>query len=286
MSLYVEPATSIAEAWLRTLEAVHNRGGDAVNVITTITDPSAPDSATIRGPLDALLVDGHRAGTRIQSIETVAGTIFPADLYNDPGQALDLAQGADDARAKLDQAAEDLYTAYLDILPILRTEPPNRSGTYFSRMISWPGKTAGGTNQVAARITSLRSAHLKNQTRRNIEDIVVGGEGEEPFEPLAGLQVYAASDRRTMGFPCLVHVDLTLYQGRLSMAAVYRHQLLVTKAYGNLLGLARLLRFLANQSGFEVGELMVSATMANAEHPTYTKRGVADLITAARQGAQ
>lgn len=285
MSLYVEPAANIAEAWLRTLEAVHDRGGDAVHVITTITDPCALDTATIRGPVDALLVDGHRGGTRIQSIETVAGTIFPADLYNDPGQVFDPAQGAD-AAGMLDQAAEDLYTAYLDILPVLRTDQPNKSGTYFSRMISWPGKTAGGTNQVAARITSLRSARENNHTRRNIEDIVLGGEGEEPLEPVAGLQVYAASDRRTMGFPCLVHVDLTLYQGRLSMAAVYRHQLLVTKAYGNLLGLARLLRFLADQSGFEVGELMVNATMANAEHPTYTKRGVADLIAAARQGAQ
>lgn len=66
------------------------------------------------------------------------------------------------------------------------------------------------------------------------------------------------------------------------MAATYRHQYLVTKAYGNLLGLSRLLGFLAQQTGFEVGELMVNATFADAEHNNYTKAGVADLITAAR----
>ncbi|MCG7321348.1 hypothetical protein [Arsenicicoccus bolidensis] len=285
MSLYVEPAENLAEAWLRTLEAVHAQGGNAVNVITTVTDPCAPDSPAIRSAVDALLVDGHRSGTRLQSIETVAGTIFPAELYNDPGEAFDPTQGAAQTEM-LDGAAEDLYDAYLDILPTLRTDRANKSGTYFSRMISWPGKTADGTNQVAARITSLRAARVKNHTRRNIDDIVIGGEAEQPVDPVSGLQVYAATDRRTMGFPCLVHVDLTLYQGHLSMAAVYRHQLLITKAYGNLLGLARLLRFLADQSGFEVGELMISATMANAEHPTYTKGEVAALIAAARQDTQ
>ena len=280
MSLYVEPAENLAEAWLSTLEAVHDRGGDVVNVITTITDPSAPETATIRTALDAVLVDGHRAGTRVQGIETVAGTIFPADLYNAPGQVFDPARGADTTE-QLDGAAEDLYDAYLDMLPTLRTDPPNKSGTYFSRMISWPGKAPGGTNQLAARINGLRKARVRNQHRRVIEDIVVGGEGEAALDETTGLQVYAATDRRTMGFPCLVHVDLTLFQDQLSMAAVYRHQLLVTKAYGNLLGLARLQRFLADQSGYEVGELMVNATMA--EHQTYTKSGVADLITAARQ---
>jgi thymidylate synthase len=81
-----------------------------------------------------------------------------------------------------------------------------------------------------------------------------------------------------------VHIDLTVFEGRLSMAAVYRHQFLITKAYGNLLGLSRLLGFLAQQSGYAVGELVVHATMADLEQDTYGKPGVEGLIDAARSG--
>jgi thymidylate synthase len=81
-----------------------------------------------------------------------------------------------------------------------------------------------------------------------------------------------------------VHIDLTVFEGRLSMAAVYRHQFLITKAYGNLLGLSRLLAFLAQQSGYEVGELVVHATMADLEQDTYGKPGLDRLIDAARSG--
>ncbi len=123
---------------------------------------------------------------------------------------------------------------------------------------------------------------------QNLEDITVAGEAElasspPPGDP-EGLQIYAANDRRERGFPCLVHVDLTLYERRISMAATYRHQYLVTKAYGNLLGLSRLLVFLAQQTGFRVGELMVNATFADAEENNYTKARVIELITAARTG--
>lgn len=286
MSRYIEPAESLSEAWLTTLEQVHAAGGYAVNVMSTVTSPLAAEDPMIRKAIDDLLVDGHRVGTRVQEVETVAGTIFPRDLYADPGIAYspDL-DGA--TKVSLDAAAADLYEAYLDMLPVLRTDTANARGTYFGRMVSWPGKTGGGRNQLADRVTTLRRALDLNQAKRNLEDIVVGGEGEGLLDgDPAGVQVYAASDRRSRGFPCLVHIDLTVFDGRLSMAAVYRHQYLLTKAYGNLLGLSRLLNFLAQQSGYEVGELVVHATMADCEQGTYTKAGVADLIAAARGGVQ
>jgi hypothetical protein len=284
MSSYIEPAPNIGEAWLRTLEAVHAAGGYAINVMSTVADPLASEDPGIRGAIDEILVEGYRSGTRIQSVDTVAGTIFPFDLYGDPGYSYhpDLEPAAIVA---LDMAASDLYQSYFDMLPILTTDTANSRGTYFGRMVSWPGKTGGGRNQIADRITSLRRARDANHQRRNVDDIVVGGEAEGLMDGAAvGLQVYAASDRRVRGFPCLVHVDLTLFGGRLSMAAVYRHQYLVTKAYGNLLGLSRLQVFLAQQSGYEVGELVVHATMADTEQDTYTKEGVAELASAARRG--
>lgn len=285
MSGFVEPAENLSEAWLRTLEHVHGAGGYAINVMSTVTSPLAEENPAIRKAIDQVLTDGYRAGTRVQEVETVAGTLFPNDLYADPGYSYrtDL-DGA--AKVALDAAAADLYEAYLDMLPVLRTDTANARGTYFGRMVSWPGKTGGGRNQIADRVTTLRRALDLNQSKRNLEDIAVGGEGEGLVDgDPAGVQVYAANDRRSRGFPCLVHIDLTVFEGRLSMAAVYRHQYLITKAYGNLLGLSRLLAFLAQQSGYAVGELVVHATMADCEQGTYTKAGVSELIATAREGA-
>lgn len=284
MSGYIEPAATLSEAWLRTLEHVVNAGGYAVNVITTVTDPLAAEDLSIRRGVDEVL-SSERKAVRVQPVETVANTIFPWDVYTDTG--LTFAPGMDQgALAKLDASAADLYACYMDMLPILTTDLANNRGTYFGRMVSWPGKIGGGTNQLADRITRLRSAHKTNAGQRNVEDIAVAGEAEFLAAPSldgpSGLQVYAPSDRRNRGFPCLVHLDITLYEHRISMAATYRHQYLVTKAYGNLLGLSRLLGFLAQQSGFEVGELLVNATFADAEHSNYTKARVANLIAATR----
>lgn len=291
MSDYVEPADDLGEAWLRTLELVHARGGRRVNVLTTISDPLAPEDPAVRAAIDALLVPGpHKSGT-IHSVQTVASTIFPQDLYQAPPVSWDPAL-PDEQKQRLDEAADDLYAAYGGMLPLLCTADGNSRGTYFGRMVSWPGKEAGGYNQLADRVKYLRNERSAGRRTHNLSDIAVGGEAEPPEESLedhpaalhdAGVQVYAPTDRRQRGFPCLVHIDLTLLDGRLSMLAVYRHQYLVTKAYGNLVGLARLLAFLAQQTGFEVGELAVQATMADTQQGDFGgRKGIKALIDSAR----
>ncbi|MET9090201.1 hypothetical protein ABZX77_51585 [Streptomyces sp. NPDC004237] len=254
MSDYVEPAEDLGEAWLRTLELVHARGGRRVNVLTTITDPLAPEDTAVRAAIDAVLVPGPH----------------------------------NEQKERLDQAADDLYATYTGMLPLLCTADGNPRGTYFGRMVSWPGKEAGGYNQLAARVRYLRNEHRAGRRRHNLSDIAVGGEAEPSEDHTAalqdvGVQVYAPTDERQRGFPCLVHIDLTLLDGRLSMLAVYRHQYLVTKAYGNLVGLARLLAFLAQQTGFEVGELAVQATMADTQQDHFGgRKGIKALIDSAR----
>lgn len=282
MSSYIPPAENLSEAWLRTVEHVTGVGGHAINVISTVRDPLASEIPTIRSAVDALLAGGDRKGVRIQPVDTVAGTIFPRELYADTGLTYRTEMDRDEL-AKLDASAGDLYLAYGEILPLLRTDGANKRGTYFGRMTSWPGKTGGGINQLADRISRLRRRLDKNQQRHNLEDIAVAGEAE--LLDLAGLEVYGPGDRRSRGFPCLVHIDLTLYRGQLSMAATYRHQFLMTKAYGNLVGLCGLLGFLAQQTGYGVGELVVNATFADAEHDTYSRPGIEAVIAAARGGS-
>jgi len=277
MSTYIEPAATVSEAWLRTVEVVVRGGGRLVNVLTTITEPGSED-ADVRAVIDRTLDAQER---RAQSVETVAGTIFPAELYRDVGYPWRPGLSPQDAEA-LDDAATALFDSYELMLPLLLTANGNRGGTYFSRMVTWPGKEPGGVNQLADRIRYLRGHRTRGVTANNAADIAIGGEADMPDQ---GLQVYAATDRRQRAFPCLVHIDLTLLAGRLSMLAVYRHQFLLTKAYGNLIGLSDLLKFLAQQSGFDVGELAVQATLADDERGSYGGRaGVDAIIAAARAG--
>lgn len=250
-------ASTVSEAWLASLEtAVATPGGRVVHLVSTVTEPGT-EIPEVRQALDHVL-----DGAGMQSVDTVAETIFPTSLYTDPG--FEWAADIDGERvASLDDAASGLYAAYEDILPLLRTVHANRSGTYFSRMITWPGKEPGGTNQLQLRIEALRGQQRAGRRRNNTLDIDIAADSLAGGP--AGLQVYAVRDRRTRGFPCLTHIDLTLHEGRLHCTAVYRHQYLVEKAYGNLVGLSALLRFLCQQSGYSVGELCIHATMADAQ---------------------
>ena len=258
MSELLDSTKTLSEAWLHALvHAASQRKGRCVHLVMTVENPGSENEA-IRDALDRAL-----DATDTPSVETVAGTIFPKALYRSPGYSWspDLDELAISA---LDTAANDLYQRYEQMLPVLLRFPGNSRGIYFARMISWPGKKPGGTNQLDLRISRIRSEFANGRRTNNTLDIDVGADALVS-EPLAGVQVLVPSDQRTRGFPCLVHIDLTLVDGTLHCLAVYRHQYLITKAYGNLVGLSRLMHFLCEQTGADCGELVVHATLADAE---------------------
>ena len=265
------PAGSVSEAWVLGLErVVAEPDGRLVHLGSTVTDPGR-ELARVRQVLDCALGAADK-----QPVDTVAETIFPSSLYSDPG--FDWTPGiAQEAEAELDSAADALYSSYCDMLPLLSSVAANNRGTYFGRMVSWPGKAAGGKNQLADRVEALRREHRAGRRRNNTLDMDIAADSEEP----RGVQIYAATDRRLRGFPCLTHVDLTLHDGRLHCLAVYRHQYFIEKAYGNMLGLSAMLQFLCQQSGYEPGELVVHATMADAQRRVFN--GVPQLAVDARR---
>jgi len=273
VSSYVA-ATGMSEAWVQVLDLVNGqRGGTATNVMVSISKPQEGMHSLLTDVVDGVLRDRGRHG-----VFTVANTIFPSALYNDPGFEW-VPSLPSDAVQELDDAASELYEAYLDSLPTLQRIPANRGGTYFSRMISWPGKTLTGNNQLARRIRALRSEHTQGRMVSNASDITVEGEADD-----AGgvLEEYVISDTRTRGFPCLVHIDISVREGALSLLAVYRSWHLLTRGYGNLIGLARLQAFLCQQTGYAAGELAVVAGHADAEHGDYSGRaGVSHVLSMA-----
>lgn len=274
MSHSLPSVATVSEAWLHGLEhLVDLPTGRCVHLVTTVTEPGREVPA-VRDVLD-----DFGGGESIQSMHTVAETIFPASLYADPGFAWSTSMPAE-KEALLDEAAATLYVAYEDALPLLLTADGNHRGTYFARMITWPGKEAGGINQLAARIQKLRTEHRSGKATYNLLDIDVASDATDT--DLRGIQIYAASDRRVRGFPCLTHIDLTLFQGRLHAVAVYRHQYFIEKAYGNMLGLSWLLDFLCQQTGFSLGELVVHATLADDERSAFRGGKVATLARTAR----
>lgn len=274
------PFPSLEQAWLSTLEAAEQtRDGRLLHAVLAITNPEAAIPEVVAYN-DALLVPRGD-----HSVDTVANTLFPANLYSPPDvdYSPDLSPGL---LRQLDAAAEDLYAIYRDMLPDLCTFNGNGHGTYFGRLVSWPGKTADGYNQLRERVKQLRSHRNRRESATNAADLTLEGiaELEAAAIEAAGLQVYKSDDERQMAFPCLVHVDVSVVDNRLNLMAVYRHWHLVHKAYGNLIGLTRLLHFLAQQTGYEAGELMIHATVANAELGNFSHRVLRKLVSDARSG--
>jgi hypothetical protein len=282
MVLFIPPQPTIGEAWAATLVSVAASGGSAVHVVTTVTNPLGEDHRAIRAVADRHLVEHHIGDHHVQTVDTVASTIFPASLYRSPGYPWSRDLRGTSQEAALDDAANTLYEKYRRILPALHHF--NRTGTYFERMMAWSNKKGPAYNQVAARIKKLRSDHGRNWSVSNAADLAISGDGE--LEAAGGLQTFASSDERPRGFPCLVHVDLTVRDHTLHLSAVYRHQYLITKAYGNALGLAHLQRFIAEQTGYKVGELTVFGTYSDTETDIWKKPKVNQILAEVRQAGQ
>lgn len=259
MSHALEPVASLSEAWLLALEhTVASRDGRMAHLMMTVTQPGL-EIRCIRRGIDTEL---ERIGE--QNVDTVAETIFPQSLYVDPG--IDWHPDLPSEQLQeIDQAAAHLYDNYLMILPVLRTERANRMGTYFSRMISWPGKEPEGINQLDRVIDRIRSTRRQGNATENTIDMDLAADCLIDGTSLEGAQLLVADDRRTRGFPCLVHVDFSLLNGELHCAAIYRHHHLITKAYGNLVGLSHLMKFVCQQSGCKMGELVILDGIADSQ---------------------
>lgn len=220
------PASDCSRGWLFAVWHLLQCRGDCFNLVTEIENPTV-EHAGIRQ-----LVDQFLEAMGKKRVDEVANTIFPESLYFP-------AMGRD-----------SLYQNYEIAWPLIRLFPANKLGTYFYRMIHW-GDRDKPINQLDNVIYKLRKSKLGGLKYRNIYEVSI-------YRP--------ENDRRNrIGFPCLSHLSFKLYGGQLHLTAVYRNQFYIERAYGNFIGLGRLMEFVARESESEIGSLTCIATHAELD---------------------
>ena len=213
-------APSVPAAWGAALKLLMQPGVHELDpLLLTITDvgpvghePNPP----LRIELDRML---HKLSK--QSTSTVANTIFPKSLWN----------------PKRERTV--FYERYLrHVLPAIR--PDNPHGTYFERMIHFGGEESP-VNQLEQVIGTWvdHGNHRHSALQVSI------------FDPHKDHK-----HNRRLGFPCLHQVCFTPLGENgvdgLTVTGFYATQHLLTKAYGNYLGLIRLGHFVAQAIGLRL----------------------------------
>lgn len=237
-------ATTIDEAWRDAFTLLRSDGPEIHNLIVVAEKPFPPRvTSDISSAVDEFLIS--RA---LQSVRTVANTIFPAAL----------------ARTVDDRSA--LYTRYADLLPRLRRLRGNKRGTYFGRLIKYPlQEDETKANQVETVIGDLTQQLVRRKP------------GQGPLRSVYEAQIFApGKDRLPQGFPCMSSLSFQLDDSSLRLTATYRNQYYVERALGNLLGLAELQHFVASAAGLTQGPLCIHAFRAQID-PGIGRRDIENL---------
>lgn len=241
----------VTRAWIAACNALDrkdNPSRTALHTVVRITDPTT-DDADFRTELDRL-----RTAKRHEPIETVASTLFPATLA---GRVND---------------HTELVTRYRAMYPRLKRYPGNAHGTYFGRLVAYPSAKKTEIDQVGNIISRLRKqASIKGPMTAAYEaDLAHPADGEPPAE----LLVHAADrDNLYRGFPCLSHCSFQLDRdGHVHAAVLYRSHYMFERAYGNYLGLGRLLAYIAERADLAAGTLTVMAGHAHLDGPINSLR--------------
>jgi len=224
---YVVRGETVSAAWLKAIQYLLMVGGSTYNLVVEVQNP-LQEVAGVKSRLDSLL---KWRGDQV--IETVANTIFPKGLY------------------RIGEARTELYQRYFRVYPAIRKISDNKKGTYFGRMVSWNyvnGTT--GENQLEQVIQKLTAVEPKEGTNVVFE-VPIYHPGNDA--------------NMMMGFPCMSYLCFAGKDGTLNLNAYYRNQYFVKKAYGNYLGLSRLLSFVCSQTGYSVGAVTCTATHATLE---------------------
>lgn len=255
---------NLSHAWADALRYLVDHEGRAVHLVVAIQRPGDPEDDRVRDVLDAFVSERRAAGDGMWPVSTVANTIFPAAFYR---------PGREEARSRL----YELHAKAQRVHQRMR-DPEN----YFNRLVAYPVPGGEPFNQLEYVVDRLINQRRPRKGGR-------GGPLSSAYEvgltiPDGGdLRIQApGKDRNTMSFPCLSHLSFTLEHDTLNLAALYRNQHFVARAYGNYIGLARIGTFIAQEVGIKLGEIVCVATHADAQISDFGKTRVQRLARSAQ----
>jgi hypothetical protein len=250
MYLAVDPQPTCATAWLAATERVNRcKGHETSNVIINVANPvimTDVDKAII-AKIDALL-DANGA----YPVRTVANTIFPQALYDRFGRP-------------------EFYDVYLKHV-WERIKTGTDWGRYFERMISFPiPKKNKPLNPLEEIILKMKSKVEGTRCYMNVYELTI-------FDPIrdAGRD----TNRQCLSFLSFQLTDEN--PRRLMLTAMYRNHYYIERLLGNLIGLGRLMRFVANEVGVEVGELTILSHHALVDTADGLRPPIYELISDCR----
>jgi thymidylate synthase len=246
------PAQTCPEAWVATAEHLLSQPKHEAYYLTlAIESPEKmrPSDFNVHDHVEAFLRSYSKA-----PIATVAGTIFPANYYSREG-------------------AKGVFEDFPETFGKIR----RRSGGpfYAMRMLRREGKE-GMINPLKDLVEKL--SNNKKHFRSAYEVSVAE---DDSFE----LPLYQVEkDRRLLRRqPCLSHLSFKVYvDGSLTLAAMYRSHYYISKAFGNLIGLAQLQSFVAAEAGLKVGPLICYSTHARIDTNPWKISDIRKLISTCR----
>lgn len=213
MSMLIVSSNNLSLAWTAAIAHVAQHPGTNVSPLLFQLkgfENNCPEEIdAVRHVLDEMLENQG-----IESVHTVANTIFPERLWQ-------MANGN----------RKVLFDRYKKAVPRYRKLEPykNGRGLYFERLIDY-GRGPEDGNQLEYVLKAFRPGVVQMKLQVSV------------FDPERDLIPGAR-----IGFPCLQQISFIPHQGNLQLNAFYATQQLFEKAYGNLLGLSRLGRFVAQE---------------------------------------
>lgn len=246
------PASTLAEAWLQTCHhLIAAPGWVDTTVVLHIAQPTLVRNhdQAVAAEIDQFLTSRGQF-----SNHTVAETIFPGYEY-------------------VRRGVDGVYRVYPDeIYPRIENHPDMRNwGSYAYRLLRRRDSEGNVYNPLEYCIEKMKDL----QPKRAAYEVGLGF----GFD----LATYDDDDDRRirMGGPCLSHLSFKFIGGTIHLTAMYRSHYYMHRAYGNLLGLARLQSFVADQVGVPPGPLVCHSTMAVVEHGgpfSWSKGDIRELI--------
>jgi hypothetical protein len=221
-----------SSAWLAASQAVYALPGhEGHHVVIDVDNPvasSEQDAALVKA-VDAFLAE-HGGN---DPVRTVANTIFPQATYEAHG-------------------SPDFYDVYIKkVFPRLKRSPRDW-GRYFERMMAYPTPD-GPENLLADLVAEMTRNVAAERTFRNIYELPI----YNPTKDRAGSPI---------GRQCLSFMSFKLDgENRLLLSAVYRNHFYTQKLLGNLIGLGRLMAFVAEEAKVKLGPLSVLSTHARVD---------------------